>query len=251
MWSRIELKTNAKNILRQRYWIPFLVSLIAGLLSGDNSGGGYGISYSFSGSSGELFGSSNNISTEALLIFIGAMFLIFSVVFIFAIAFVVFLGNPIKVGAKRFYMENRERETSLVKMFSSFNKNYINVVKVMFMQGLFIFLWSLLFIIPGIIKSYEYRMVPYILSENPDLSWRRALEISREMTRNEKWNIFVLDLSFLGWILLGLLACCIGILFVQPYVDATNAELYQKMREKAFSNNISSTEELPGFEGQA
>lgn len=247
MWSRVELKTDAKNILRQRYWIPFLVSLIAGLLSGDNSGGGSGFSYSFSGSPGSLFGSSNNISPEEFFILAGAMVLIFSVAFVFAMAFVIFLGNPIKVGAKRFYMENREREAALGRMFSSFNKNYINVVKVMFMQGLFIFLWSLLFIIPGIIKSYEYRMVPYILSENPDVSWQRALELSREMTRNEKWEIFVLDLSFLGWIFLGFLACCIGMFFVQPYIDATNAELYQKMREKAFSNNISVAEELPGF----
>ncbi len=246
MWSRVELKTNAKNVLRQRYWIPFLVSLIAGLLSGDSSGGGIGFSYS-SGTSSSIINSSQSFSWEEFLIFISIFSVVFGFIMIFVIAFTAFLSNPVIVGKKRFYMENGERECSIGKLFFAFDKNYMNIVKVMFMQNLFIFLWSLLFIIPGIIKSYEYRMVPYILSENPDMPWRRALELSREMTRNEKFEIFVLDLSFLGWIFLGLLACFIGLLFVQPYIDATDAQLYSKMREKAFSDNLSEEEELPGF----
>jgi len=246
MWSRVEIKTSAKNVLRQRYWIPFLVSLIASFLSGDNSGGGASFSYSFSTPS-SLMNTYQSFTWEEFLIFISIFAIVFAVVFIFAFAFIMFLGNPVSVGKRRFYMENRDRETSVGKLFFAFNKSYMNIVKVMFMKRLFIFLWSLLFIIPGIIKSYEYKMVPYILSENPDMDWRRALELSREMTRNEKFEIFVLDLSFLGWILLGLLACCIGAIFVQPYIDATDAELYQKMREKAFTNSLSVAQELPGF----
>ena len=123
----------------------------------------------------------------------------------------------------------------------------MNVVKIMFWRELKIFLWSLLFVIPGIIKSYEYSMVPYILAENPHISSERAFELSKKMTRGEKWKIFVLDLSFLGWRILGVLCCCVGEIFLQPYVEATYAELYQVMREKAHGLSFSDYSDLPGF----
>jgi uncharacterized membrane protein len=247
MWSRAEIKEQAKGVLRKRYWIPFIVSIIAGFLAGGNSGGGTGFSFSFSGSSPAIIKAQQSMSTGEFLFLISIFIVIFAVAFVFAMALLMFVSNPISVGKRRFYMENRQKETSIERMFFSFKSHYMNIVKVMFMQRLFIFLWSLLFVIPGIVKSYEYRMVPYILSENPDITWRRALELSREMTRNEKLEIFVLDLSFIGWSILGVMACCIGVVFLQPYIDATDAELYQKMREKAFSKEISTGEELPGF----
>lgn len=249
MWDRAELKADAKNVLRKGYWIPFFASLIAGFLSADNFGGGgvTGVNISFSGSPVSMMNSSQSMSWNEFFIFMSIFSLLFGFIMLIAIAFTAFLSNPIIVGKRRFFMENSENKSPLDRLFFSFGKNYLKIVKVMFMQNLFIFLWTLLLIIPGIIKSYEYRMVPFILSENPDITWQRALELSREMTRGEKFNIFVLDLSFLGWIFLGILACFIGVLFVQPYIDATNAELYRKMREKAFSSNLSTGEELPGF----
>jgi uncharacterized membrane protein len=99
-------------------------------------------------------------------------------------------------------------------------------MKTMFIKNLLVFLWTLLFIVPGIIKSYAYRMVPYLLAENPDLDYLEAIRLSEKMTLGHKFDIFILDLSFIGWYLLGLLACGVGIIFVRPYQDATNAELY-------------------------
>ncbi len=106
---------------------------------------------------------------------------------------------------------------------------------------------GILFSILPIIKRYEYRMVPYILSERPDLPQQRVFELSRKMTHGEKWKMFLLDLSFLGWYLLALLSCCIGWLFLQPYIEATYAELYTALREKAFGMGFSDRAELPGF----
>lgn len=77
---------------------------------------------------------------------------------------------------------------------------------------------------------YEYRFVPYIIAENPGLDHNRVLNLSRKMTSGQKLDIFILDLSFIGWFLLGALFFGIGILFVQPYYDAVNAELYQKLK---------------------
>ena len=121
------------------------------------------------------------------------------------------------------------------------------LIKTLFIMELKIFLWSLLFIIPGVIKSYQYFMVPYILAENPNIETKRALELSKEMTKDEKFNIFLLQLSFIGWMFLCVFTCGIGYIFLSPYMEATFAELYQVMREKAHSLGISDFEELPGF----
>jgi len=93
--------------------------------------------------------------------------------------------------------------------------------------------WSLLFIIPGIVKSYSYRMVPYILAENDEISGKEAIELSMQMMNGHKWNTFVLDLSFLGWQILS--AFTLGILsvfYVAPYIHATDAELYKTLRDQ-------------------
>ena len=90
-------------------------------------------------------------------------------------------------------------------------------------------------------------MITYILAENPGIDSKRAFELSKEMTDGEKFDIFWLGLSFIGWILLGTLACGIGVLFVEPYIQATFAELYQVMRDKVHNSGFSDYSELPGF----
>ncbi len=93
-------------------------------------------------------------------------------------------------------------------------------------------------------RMYAYRMVPWILGDNPTIGRKRALRLSIEMTKGHKWSMFVLDLSFIGWFILGFLACCVGILFVLPYYNATQAELYARLRTLAVEKNMSSMEEF-------
>jgi uncharacterized membrane protein len=100
--------------------------------------------------------------------------------------------------------------------------------------------------IPGIIKSYSYRLTPWILADSPQIGFRRALRLSIDLTRGHKWAIFVLDLSFIGWFLLGVLACGVGILFVVPYFMATMAELYAVLRQNGVGSGLCTMEEL-GF----
>ena len=112
-----------------------------------------------------------------------------------------------------------------------FKSNYLNIVKIMFFRSLFTVLWGLLFIIPGIIKAYEYSMIPYLLSENPDMDMQQAFDESRRMTYGQKWQIFVLDLSFIGWnILSSFTLGLLGIFFVSPYMCLTKAGLYRRLR---------------------
>ena len=85
----------------------------------------------------------------------------------------------------------------------------------------------MLFVVPGIMKAYSYRLVPYILADNTDIAPMDALKLSQEMMNGHRMNAFILDLSFIGWFILTLLTCgLLGIFYVNPYYHATNAELY-------------------------
>ncbi|MDE7287442.1 MAG: DUF975 family protein, partial [Lachnospiraceae bacterium] len=141
--------------------------------------------------------------------------------------------NPLAVGIQRFLIRACKERAVLGEITYGFSRSYKNIVKTMFFRNLFTFLWSMLFVIPGIIKAYEYRMIPFILAENPNIKMEDAFALSQKMMDNEKWNTFVLDLSFIGWMILGALSCGIFYIFyVKPYHQLTNAELYLVLKQK-------------------
>jgi len=118
-----------------------------------------------------------------------------------------------------------EESIDIGNLFKGFNNDFGQNILLGFLMSLFIALWSLLFVIPGIVKSYSYMMVPYILAENDDLDKDRVFEMSRDMMNGHKMEAFVLELSFLGWTLLGALtAGVLNIVYVNPYIHATMAE---------------------------
>ncbi|ROR23626.1 putative membrane protein [Mobilisporobacter senegalensis] len=257
MWSRSELKTKAKSALKRYYWIAFVVCIVAGILGGSGgSGGGGGSSFrNYSNTrNNNSFPLGNDISaieneiTTMFVTFLPFIIGFIILVIIIAIVFATFVSGPIEAGKNYFFMHSRENGAQFTTMFANFRKGrYMNTVTVMFFRGLYTFLWTLLLIIPGIIKSYEYCMIPYIMAENPDIDKNRAFELSKYMTDGDKFNIFVLQLSFIGWYLLGAIPCGIGILFVQPYFEATMAELYAVKREEAIRSGFSNESELCGF----
>lgn len=146
-----------------------------------------------------------------------------------------FVLAPLEVGSQRYFIVNRVMtgETPVDEMIYPFNHSYINVVKGIFLRELYTFLWSMLFVIPGIIKHYSYRLVPYILAESPDMDTEEAFRLSMEMMDGNKWDAFILDLSFLGWEILSALTMGIlGLFYVHPYRACTNAELYATLRDE-------------------
>lgn len=166
-------------------------------------------------------------------------------VILLVLAFRVLLGYALEVGARRYFIQAAEDNADLNCLGFAFEKQkYINIIKAMLWRGFINFLWYLLLIIPGIVKAYAYRMVPYILADNPNIGYKRALELSKKMTDGEKFNILILDLSFIGWYILGVMALFIGVLFVLPYVNATNAELYLFLRQGAIDKGLCSSDEL-------
>ena len=275
MWTRARIKQEAKNSLRRfGYWMPFAITLLTGILTGGLSTGGtttssvtteYTAEYNgdltpagFAAFMDEFFGDFFYEIGSAFENFFSNPLIALTTIFVIVLAFIVglviafgwsaFVAGPVIVGKNRYFMEHRAFDSKFERLFWSFRSGrYMNVVKIMFWREVKIFLWSLLFVIPGIIKAYEYSMVPYILAENPQISCERAFELSKQMTKGEKWKIFVLNLSFIGWRILGVLCCCVGEIFLEPYYEATFAELYQVMREKAHGLSFSDYSELPGF----
>ena len=158
--------------------------------------------------------------------------------------------NTGKVPITTTYSEHKTRIALIVDGF--LNGAYLRNVATIFCRDLYTVLWTLCLIIPGIVKSYEYKMIPYILAENPRISRKRAFEISKNMMDGEKWNAFVLDLSFIGWNLLSTITFgIVGVLYVNPYVNTTWAEFYKVMRENALETGNATREELIGLRKEA
>ncbi len=241
MWTRADLKSKAKEDVKRSYWGLVLVSFIVALISG-GSGGGSSAGSSSSGSSSGSSGSGMGMSSEELLaVLIGILAIVLVVVLIavvLGILFATFVTNPILVGAQRYYIEATYGEKSandIGLLFCVFKKGvYMNVVKVMFLKGLYTWLWSLLFIIPGIVKGYEYQMIPYILAENPELEAEEVFRLTKEMMDGNKFDTWVLGLSFIGWNILSVFTCGIlSIFYVNPYMQMTYAHLYETLKHRA------------------
>jgi len=108
--------------------------------------------------------------------------------------------------------------------------NFESAFKVNILVTLFTMLWSLLLIIPGVVKSYSYSMAMYILADNPGMGAKDAINLSKKMTEGHKMELFVLDLSFIGWILLSAITLGIGLIWVVPYINATRANVYEQLK---------------------
>lgn len=216
MWDRSILKSNAKVALKGCYWTAFGVMLVAMLISSAYS------------------------SLTSLLVLTP----IAGAVWLGGIVFAVFVSIPITIGMTRYFLRNHFGAAEFETLFTGFKQGYMNGVGAMLVTYLFIGLWSLLLVVPGIIKAIQYCLVPFILADNPDIPGSRAREISRMLTDGEKGRIFVFILSFIGWFCLGALCLGIGVLFVYPYFYASLAELYIFLRDRAIANNMLNPAEL-------
>ena len=156
----------------------------------------------------------------------------------------IFINNLLLIGEKRFFMESHSyRGTMISKVFFLFKLRCLRrPAWVMFCRTIFQALWDLT-IVGGVIKHYEYSMIPFILAENPKISRRDAFFLSRQLTSHNKWRLFLLDLSFAGWVLLSVFTLgLLEFLFVNPYITTCKAELYLSLRRNYVLNRS------PGYE---
>ena len=142
----------------------------------------------------------------------------------------IFLGF-IVVGYYAVNLKLIRTKTAKIEDLFSGCKNFVTNFLAYLLMEIFTFLWSLLFIIPGIVKSIAYSMTPYILNDHPEMSATEAITESRKMMNGHKMEYFLLQLSFLGWIILSSFTWGILLLYVMPYMQATSAAFYEKLKE--------------------
>lgn len=143
----------------------------------------------------------------------------------------IFLFGPLEVGCRSFFRKNLYKEEELDELKTGFTPKYWRNVGTQLLTSLFIALWTLLLIIPGIVMSYAYAMVPYILAEDNDIQPMDAIRMSKDMMKGHKWELFVLDLSFIGWAILSVLTLGIlNIFYVGPYYYSTHAAFYEDLK---------------------
>ena len=126
-------------------------------------------------------------------------------------------------------LDREGKVPQIESIFNIYRDNFQKSFLVTFLIELFVLLWALLFIVPGIIMAYAYSMSIYIAHDNPELTAMEAIQKSKEMMRGHKWDLFVLDLSFIGWILLCCLTFGLGFILLQPYIDTAHAEFYRNL----------------------
>lgn len=148
--------------------------------------------------------------------------------------FVPFLGlaslivtGPLMVGISGYFINfAKSRNPDFEQLFDGFKYSFGNSIVLNILTGLFVFLWALLFIIPGIVKAYAYSMGPYLMAENPSITATEALDESQRLMDGHKMDLFILQLSFFGWFLLGIITFGIALIWVVPYMQAATAEFY-------------------------
>ena len=228
MWNRAELKMRGNMAFKKNYVSAVVVALLMGIFgtaSGESSARRVSENSDiYSGNffnAGMITGLLTGIATVVILIVLVAK---------------VFVGNLLKMGGYRFFILNQTAQPGIGTLLDGFRSgHYVNIVLAMFLRDLFTALWSLLLVVPGIVKHYEYLMVSYIIAENPAMDYKEAFQISKQMMDGEKMEAFIMDLSFLGWYLLSAVTCgLLAIFYVNPYVQASFAEMYTFNKQKAY-----------------
>lgn len=235
------IKTKAKQALKNYYWMAVLAALIMTLLQGNFFNNSSNNTNNFFSEYLPQHGNGSSYYLDKILnsttAFTGLLFAITSISILFLVViggliFSALVTNVVKVGYRSYFIKSNRENTGIGELFAFFRGDtYKNTVVTMVLKDIFIFLWSLLLIIPGIIKSYEYYFVEYIIAENPQLDWREAMQLSKRMTDDRKGELFIFDISFILWnILAAFVPFKAGGLFLSPYVQASRAELYETLK---------------------
>lgn len=139
--------------------------------------------------------------------------------------------GPVTYGMKKLFLTQAREDCDMKigDLFCGFNEDFGGTFLLGLMSTLFITLWTFLLVIPGIVKTYAYDMIYYIKADHPEYDWRTCLKESQRMMKGHKWELFVLDLSFIGWFIVGSLCLGVGTLWVVPYTEATRAQFYMNL----------------------
>ena len=160
---------------------------------------------------------------------------------------IILLTGPMEYGLCRILTATArgKNEIDFANLFDAFKEDFGGTVALGFFKSLFLCLWTLLLIIPGIVKSYSYAMATYIQQDAEDKNWKTCIDKSREVMNGKKWKLFCLDLSFIGWYIVGFLCLGVGVLFVQPYHLQARTEFYEDVKGELGLTAAETPAEIP------
>ena len=247
MYLARHFRSIARKSLRGFWALTIGVTLAAVLLGGgfdfvSSSSTGSRVTYRYQGTDDYLFLTESDpawIMSHALHDFLTTPLVTRALTTLLTVAAVLaviqlLIGGAIELGLNRYNLDllTRENPPEFATLFSRFCI-WGRAFGLRFMTSLLTFLWSLLFIIPGIIATYRYALAPYLMAENPDMSVMEAIARSKELMMGNKWRLFCLHLSFIGWNLLCILTLGIGYLWLAPYQNAAETAFYLEVTGRA------------------
>lgn len=183
-------------------------------------------SFQFAGQT--LFSTGGGLNSDVGAFLIGGFTYIMLLSIVMAFVYMT-LGSVIELGYARFNLNLVDRKEAAVDQLFAYFSRWRTAIAARFLTSLYTFLWTLLFIIPGILASYSYAMTGYILAENPEMSAGEAIARSKEMMDGNRWRLFCLQFSFIGWGILCAFTCGIGNLWLVPYKQAAEAAFYREI----------------------
>lgn len=232
-----DFRSLARDALKGRWAVAVIAGLLAVLL-GAISTNGPEIKLNINDSGADvvlavgdqtIYSIGGGINSDVAGHIVGAATYILLAALVTAVVFFL-LGSIMEIGYAKFNLElvDRQKEPELGTLFGYF-RFWKTAAGAKFLQGLYVFLWSLLFIIPGIVAGYSYAMTRYILAEDPEMAPGEAIRRSREMMFGNRWRLFCLQFSFIGWDILSSLTLGIGNLWLNPYKQAATTAFYREI----------------------
>ena len=230
MWTIAEIKERGRAAFKANFWPSVIAAFLLTLFTSGTVGASSSHAQSTTVETQGLEEAASSLSTNEQALIVGAIIAGSLIIFAIALVLRIFLFNPLSVGCHRFFRKNVEDPTTQLGTIKEGFGDYGRVFITLLIRDIFITLWSLLLLIPGIMKAYSYRMVPYLVTEYPNLSPTEVLKRSSEMMRGNRMQAFLLDLSFIGWLLLGIVTFNLGNIFwTGPYHENANAALFLEL----------------------
>lgn len=228
----------ARNSLTNKWLIAVAVGLVASILGGIGSNGpefkvnidGSNIAMNFNMAGQTIYstGTNGGINSEIGAFILASLPIIITAALFMAVIYFV-LGSFVGVGYAKFNLNLVDRNKASFENLFEYFSNWKTTTITRLLRALYTFLWSLLFIIPGIVAGFSYAMTEYILAENPDLTPDEAIQASKSMMMGNRWRLFCLQFSFIGWDILATLAFGLGHLWLTPYKQAAYAAFYREV----------------------
>lgn len=227
----------AREALRGKWLIALVVGLVASLLGGAGADGpevklnidasGANASFEYAGQT--IFSTGGGLNSEIGAFLVGSAIYITIAAIAMAVVYFI-LGSIIETGYARFNLKLVDRQDASFESLFAYFTHWKTMAVARLLRSIYVLLWSLLLVIPGIIASYSYAMTSFLLAERPELEAGETITLSKELMSGNRWRLFCLHFSFIGWLLLSALTFGILLLWIIPYMQTAQAAFYESLK---------------------